>query len=144
LDAVVRHCLESLGGDRGFLVLKRGESLDFKVVRNWSREELDPGREPVSRSIVGEVLRQGQAMLIEDTLSDPRFAHLESVLKLKIRSVLAAPLWIDGRIVGALYLESRTLDRLFGPEQFALFGQLLELASRAIQASTRRLLLEQR
>ena len=41
LDAVVQHSLESLAGERGFLVLKKGDGLDFKVVRNWSRDELE-------------------------------------------------------------------------------------------------------
>ena len=43
LDVVVRHSLTLLRADRGFLVLLRGEAreLDFKVLRNWSREELE-------------------------------------------------------------------------------------------------------
>ncbi|NJL29292.1 MAG: hypothetical protein HC897_16110, partial [Thermoanaerobaculia bacterium] len=41
LDAVVGRALETLRADRGFLVLERGEGLDFKVVRNWSRAELE-------------------------------------------------------------------------------------------------------
>src|SRR5262245_3924958 len=49
LDAVVCRALEILPADRGFLVLKRHEELDFAVVRNWSRSELEDEREPVSR-----------------------------------------------------------------------------------------------
>ena len=39
LDAVVRHSLAILDGERGFLVLQRAEGLDYKVIRNWRRDE---------------------------------------------------------------------------------------------------------
>jgi transcriptional regulator with GAF, ATPase, and Fis domain len=144
LDAVVRHSLESLQGERGFLVLQRGEGLDFKVVRNWSRDELEGAGEPVSRSIVRRVLESGEPVLIEDALADRRYAHEESVLRMQIRSVLAAPLHVDGVPAGVLYLESSNLDRLFGPQQFELFLHTLELSSRALENCMERIVLEQR
>ncbi len=144
LDAVVNRSLSILRGDRGFLVLERGQGLDFKVVRNWSREELEKKGEPVSRSIVARVLEDGAPVLVEDALSDKRFGEAESILRKGIRSVLAAPLKVEGEIVGALYLESRSLDRLFGPEELELFHRILELSSRAIESCMRRILLQQR
>ena len=95
LDAVVRHSLETLRGERGFLVMQKGEGLEFKVVRNWSRAELEGDGEPVSRSIVRQVLKSGKPVLIEDALSDSRWAQSESILRMQIRSVLAAPLKVD-------------------------------------------------
>jgi Nif-specific regulatory protein/two-component system response regulator HydG len=144
LDAVVRHALSGCGAAMGFLVLQRGAGLDFKVVRNWSREQLEAGKEPLSRSIVAEVLRQGEPLLIEDASSDPRFGATDSVLAHRIRSVLAAPLRVEGRIAGVLYLESRSMEHLFGSEQLGLFLQILELSSRALESCMRRIVLEQR
>src|SRR5688572_5844384 len=72
LDAVVGHALEALGAGMGFLVLVQGEELDFKVVRNWSRDELASEREPLSRSIISEVMRRDEPLLVEDALADPR------------------------------------------------------------------------
>lgn len=144
LDLVVGESLDLLGGDRGFLVLQKGDSLDFKVVRNWSRAELEGAGEPVSRSIVARVLSGGEPVWVEDALADERFAEQDSVLRMGIRSVLAAPLSVEGEQVGALYLESRRVDRLFGEEHRELFLHILDLASRALEVATRRLLLEQR
>jgi GAF domain-containing protein len=48
LDTLVQRSLELLHAERGFLVLLRGPGLDFKVVRNWSTEELRGGQEIVS------------------------------------------------------------------------------------------------
>ncbi len=144
VDAVVRHSLEALRGERGFLVLQRGDELDFKVVRNWSRDELEGRGEPVSRSIVNRVLADGKPVLIEDALSDQRFAQTDSILRMQIRSVLAAPLEVDGVPSGVLYLESRTLDRLFGNAELALFKHILELSSPALETCMKRIVLEQR
>ena len=146
LDTVVLRALAILRADRGFLVLtdEETDALSFAVVRNWSREELEAGKEQVSRTILGEVLRGNEPMLIRDALSDPRFAGQRSVHELAIRSVLAAPLHLDGKQVGAFYLESRKLTRLFRPEDLELFRRLLALASRALEACAKRLVLEQR
>ncbi len=81
---------------------------------------------------------------MEDALADENFAEKESILRMGIRSVLAAPLEVEGEQVGALYLESRKIDRLFGEDERDLFLQILDLTSRALETSTRRLLLEQR
>lgn len=144
LDLVVGDALAITGGERGFLVLKRGaEGLDFKVVRNWKRRELE-GSEPVSRSIVASVLEEGRPVLVEDALADPRFAEQESVLRRGIRSVLAAPLSVEGEAVGVLYLESQSPDRLLGPVELDRFERVLDLASRALETATRRVLLEER
>jgi transcriptional regulator with GAF, ATPase, and Fis domain len=144
LDAIVRRSLEILCADRGFLVLRRGEELDFAVVRNWSPSELEADREPVSRAIVLEVLRQGQPLLVRDALADSRFSDRESVMTLQIRSVLAAPLEVESALAGALYLETSSIEHLFGPQQLELFRQVLRLSSRALQACARRIVLEQR
>ncbi|MEM9593794.1 MAG: sigma-54-dependent Fis family transcriptional regulator [Acidobacteriota bacterium] len=144
LDAVVHHALKTLRGERGFLVLQKGEGLDYKVIRNWRRDELEGDGEPISRSIVARVLERRQPELIEDALADHRFSKTDSVLRMRIRSVLAAPLEVDGEAVGVLYLEARSLDRLFGPRQFELFEHILELSSRALEGCIKRLVLEER
>ncbi|MEM8995230.1 MAG: sigma-54-dependent Fis family transcriptional regulator [Acidobacteriota bacterium] len=144
LDVVVRHALTIVRGQRGFLVLTRGEGLDFKVIRNWRRDELEGRREPISHSIIKQVLDDGQPILIEDALSDARFANTDSILRMRIRSVLAAPLRVDGKTVGVLYLESSNLDRLFGPAQLELFEHVLDISSRALRLGMQRIVLEQR
>jgi transcriptional regulator with GAF, ATPase, and Fis domain len=144
LDLLVRRALTLLGADRGFLVLKQGERLDYKVIKNWAPTEFEADRQPISRSIVAEVLARSSPLLIEDASQDLRFRQQESVKRLFIRSVLAAPIRVDGEAAAALYLESRSMKRLFAADDLGLFGDLVELASRALEACTRRALLERR
>jgi transcriptional regulator with GAF, ATPase, and Fis domain len=144
LDTLVQRSLAILAAERGFLVLTHGDALEFRVVRNWSREELEAAKDPVSRTIVAEVLRAPEPLLVEDALTDPRFSQSESVARLHIRSVLAAPLLVDGELVGALYLECRSIERLFLKEHLELFKRILDLSSPALESCTKRLMMEQR
>jgi Nif-specific regulatory protein len=144
LDTIVRHSLQLLGADRGFLVLMQGGTLDFKVCRNWSREELESGKEPISRSILQEVLANKSPLLVEDALSDERFGKKESVVSMQLRSVLAAPILLSDEPVGVLYLESRTPENLFEEEQLALFEEILSITARPIANGLRQILLAER
>ena len=144
LDTLVQRSLAILGAECGFLVLPHGEHLEFRVVRNWSREELESAKDPISRTIVSEVLRARTPLLVQDALTDPRFSKSESVARLNIRSVLAAPLLIDQAPVGALYLESRSVERLFLTEHLERFKRILDLSSQALESCTKRLVMEQR
>ncbi len=76
--------------------MQRDQGLDFKIVRNWSRDELEGAGEPVGRSIVRQVLSSGEPVLIKDAVTDQRYDQSESILRMQIRSVMAAPLEVDG------------------------------------------------
>jgi transcriptional regulator with GAF, ATPase, and Fis domain len=141
LDALMRTVLPFLGAERGFLVLlQKNGTLRFQVIKNWQQEELLSGKEHISRTVLSNILQGGSPILIEDALQDPRFESAESVRSLEIRSILAAPLTLAQRVVGALYLESRNPRKFFGQEEFKLFEEVLSLAHRILALISRSLL----
>jgi transcriptional regulator with GAF, ATPase, and Fis domain len=144
LDVLVWRSLSMLRGDRGFLVLTQGEVFNLKVVKNWSPQEYEGGKEPISRAILTEVIEQGTPLLIEDATKDRRFEMRQSVRDLVIRSVLAAPLFIEGQLSGVLYLESRSNRHFFTQAELLFFEKILELAGSAIGVCLRRIVLEER
>ncbi|MFN7973641.1 MAG: sigma-54-dependent Fis family transcriptional regulator [Acidobacteriota bacterium] len=144
LDVLMTRALALLGGERGFVVLRSDGPHRPRVVKNWTADDLQDGEEPISRSIVAEVLASARPILVRDALFDPRFGAMASVQELSVRSVLAAPLTLDGTIAGALYIERRAPDRFFGERELALFESILALSSRALQIGTKLLLLRER
>ena len=60
---------------------------------------------PLSRSIVDRLFQNGESFLLEDALSDVALKEQESVLALKIRSALCAPLIFNNQILGMIYLD---------------------------------------
>jgi two-component system, NtrC family, sensor kinase len=60
---------------------------------------------PLSRSIINRVLRSGESFLLEDALSEVSLKEQESVIGLRIRSALCAPLVYRNQIYGLIYLD---------------------------------------
>jgi len=74
----------------------------------------------VSATIVSEVLRGREAVLIVDSQSDERYDSAESIMMLQIRSAVAAPLIFRGEVLGILQVDSVDAARPFGQPDVAL------------------------
>ncbi|MBI4577866.1 MAG: response regulator [Planctomycetes bacterium] len=102
MDAI----LKSVKAERGFLFLVgEDEALEPVVVRTPFREdEHDPPA--VSRTVVNETIRNAAAILCYDATTDSRFKSGDSVISYGIKSVMCVPLVGQGRVLGAIYLDS--------------------------------------
>ncbi|MCK5506734.1 MAG: FHA domain-containing protein [Thermodesulfovibrionia bacterium] len=60
---------------------------------------------PLSKSIINRLLRSGESFLLEDALSDASFREQESIMALRVRSALCAPLIFRNQIYGLIYLD---------------------------------------
>ncbi len=61
---------------------------------------------PLSRSIVNRLFKNAEAFLLEDALNDMSLKNSDTIVGLKIRSVLCAPLISHKKIYGLIYLDS--------------------------------------
>jgi signal transduction histidine kinase len=108
LDAVCERTLdlilETIDCDRAYLLLSQGTQLVPKVVRH--REGCAASGEliPISRSMLAEVVRSGQAIATSDAMSDQRWAASVSVRVHAIRSAVTVPLQVGDNLVGAVQL----------------------------------------
>ena len=121
LEALMDEVIELSRVDKGFLILMESDLLRVKVARNLSRENIEDAIERVSDSIVAKVVRTQKPVIISDALDDPEFSSSESVVNLKLLSVMAAPLMHKGELFGVIYVgndrlvnrfEQRSLDTL--------------------------------
>jgi transcriptional regulator with GAF, ATPase, and Fis domain len=114
LERVMDTVIEVSGAERGFLILREGQGEDFrvKVSRNIDRESIRDARDKISSSLVKEVMTGGGSVLLTDAASDSRYKGRESILNMKLRSVLVVPLRYREQITGAIYLDNRfAVDR---------------------------------
>lgn len=110
LDTVMDIAMEALEAERGFILLKSGaNSPDFKEVcaRNISKNIISSIRE-LSSSVVNQVLKTKEPVLTMDARADQRFSGAESVMFHNIRSVICTPFILDNKLVGAIYMDSRS------------------------------------
>ncbi len=69
----------------------------------------DPVAPPfaISRSILHEAARVRRALLVASAPDDPRFLAAVSIRQIGIHSAICVPLYHDGRVEGAIYVDSR-------------------------------------
>ncbi len=65
-----------------------------------------PPEIPVSMTIVNQCLNQRKGICCRDPMSDPRFAHADSVVDLRMRSVLCVPILGRDGTAGVMHLDS--------------------------------------
>lgn len=146
LPRVLREILhlmsEMLGLNRGRIVLHDAGGHDYYIAHAYglTQEEVARGRYAPGEGITGQVIASGQLMLVRDIAHDPAFlgrAVLRSALPPEPVSFVAAPVRVEGRVVGALACHRILLrDRPLSDEitmmkiMATLVGQLLTLHER--------------
>ncbi|MFV1859126.1 MAG: GAF domain-containing protein, partial [Anaerolineales bacterium] len=134
LSEVIDTIIRLTGAERAFLMLhnEAGE-LEFKIARNWEQESLDKKDYEVSRTLIDRVLEEGEAVLTTNALEDPRFGAQESVVAYNLRSVLAVPLKVKGKLTGVIYADNKVRAGLFTETDRALLSGFANQAAVALE-----------
>ncbi len=135
LERVMDIAIQAVDGERGFLVLTEGEgnnNLSVRTARNISPEAA-LSISDISRSIVHGVIDSQQGVLTVDAQTDPRFSGSESVIFKQIRAVMSVPFILRGKLLGAIYLDSKTKREGFTDDSLAFLKSFSNLAAVAIE-----------
>lgn len=137
LDAIIRRtvdgAVEVTGAQRGALLLpdERGV-LVVRQARGRDRKDL-PSDVRYSRGVVGKVWTSGLPHLTAD-FDAPQGGGLgQSVLDLRLLSILAVPLVVRDRPIGVLYVDSTATTKEFTQGEQAVFTALAGMASVALE-----------
>ena len=109
LDALI----EVVRADKGFVLVLNDGTPQVLKARNFQRENVADAVERLSDTIVRRVLETRQPLCIEDALHDSQFNASESVVSLKLASVMCLPLVMRGELLGAIYVGNDKLTNLF-------------------------------
>ncbi len=141
LSEVMDIAIETVGAERGFLVLLEGDEISVRVARGMDKEDVE-NPEEISYTILKEVVKTKKPVLTANAKSDPRFSGAQSVLLYNILSIVAVPLIKKGRLVGVIYLDSRTQKRTFTEHDLLFLSSFADLAAIAIENAEAREKLE--
>ncbi len=151
LEAMLDDVIELTHAQKGFLILvegadvvptpgassQAGASVEKKLVvraaRNVRREALTDGEGAISDSIVRQTIQTGRPIIVSDALADTTFGQSESVIAMKLSSVMCAPLVSQGEVIGALYVGNDKVKHLFERTQLELLGIFASQASLILQ-----------
>ncbi len=126
LSTLLDSVLELTGAARGMVLLvdpsKEGESpIEVRASRNVASSAFGGSAgEGISDSIVRQVIETKRPVIVSDALTDTTFGQSESVIALKLSSVMCAPLLNHGAVIGALYVANDEVKSLFERKQLDL------------------------
>lgn len=81
----------------------------------------------ISRTMMREVVDKKRSFLTKDAASDARFSAQESIIASGVHSAMAAPLFDNDRILGVVYLDSRSPFVAYGSDELQLLTLLANM-----------------
>src|SRR5262249_8110391 len=104
LETLLDDVIEITGADRGVVLLVdpvegEGARPRVRASRNVNQETIEDASGAISDSIVKHVIETKRPIIVSDALNDTTFGKSESVLALKLSSVMCAPLMSQGEVV---------------------------------------------
>jgi transcriptional regulator with GAF, ATPase, and Fis domain len=105
----------------------------IRASRNVKREAIAETTGAISDSIVRKVIETGRPVIVSDALSDSQFKTSESVLALRLSSVMCAPLVSQGHVQGVLYVGNDRVKGLFDRNQLDVLSIFAAQASTILQ-----------
>lgn len=137
LAKLMRIVLENAGARRGVLVINRGDELWIEAEGRVDEEVTYP-RTPVdgdprlSAAIIHYAARTGESVVLDDAAREGPFTFDPYITRHRTRSVLAAPLFNQGRLIALMYLENDLTVGAFTPGRLEVLKLLLAQAALSI------------
>ena len=135
LGEVLEIAMQTLDAERGFILLTSQDHPDgFEVKSSTNFTERQIGElVRISTSVVQEVLRGGEPVLVYEALEDERYRETESIVLEQIQSIACVPLRIKTRQIGAIYLDSLTKRGRFTRDHLPFLQAFANQAAVAIE-----------
>lgn len=136
-DDVIRQALdraiEVTGAQRAILLQGDGDGvLVTRMAREAGARDL-PLDQRYSRSVADRVWTQGEPQLMVDAEDQSASALGQSILDLRLLSIMAVPLPVKGENLGVLYVDSTVQAKEFTKADFAVFNALGAMVAVALQ-----------
>src|SRR5580698_5587928 len=142
LEAMLDAVIEVTGAEKGLILLMDGVDSGgpasenkplIRASRHVKHESITDTAGVISDSIVRQVLDTGRAVIVSDALTDSQFGKSESVLALRLSSVMCAPLVAQGHVSGAMYVGNDRVKGLFERSQLDVLSIFAGQASLIFQ-----------
>ena len=116
----------------GGAVLLFDDTEEFSSAVGWDRVQGPAHPVRVSRTVVQRIRRDGVGLVVSDVSGDTTLAHVQTLAELHVNSVLCVPLLVSGKVVGAIYLDSKSATRHFDEGHLQVMTAVAGIASLAL------------
>lgn len=139
LEEVMDTVIHLTNAERGYLMLldEGTDSFVIRTSRNRGRRALPEEDVIFSRSIAHAAIDQAEPIITSNAQSDPRFQGLQSVSVNNLRSIMAIPLVLQGKVIGVLYADNPVAQGVFTQEIVPVLSAFAAQAAIAIDNAKR-------
>jgi sigma-B regulation protein RsbU (phosphoserine phosphatase) len=113
--------------DRSCLMTRESGEWQISTQRFGKNPQLTGESFEISSSLIGELEKNHEALLVENRFADRRFQASESLQKQNVSSILCAPLWNNKKVFGFLYADLIMSERSFAYSDLEMFAILANL-----------------
>jgi diguanylate cyclase (GGDEF)-like protein len=133
IQQILELAVESCGAQRGAIVTFRSGKYKVEMARHRSGVKLRKEERGISKTVLMTVEKTRQRVLCNEATTEARFRLVDSVQRLKLRSILCIPILLHDKPVGALYLDDPARATAFGEREVEVAEILTGHASIAIE-----------
>ncbi len=133
LDNAIDAIMQVTKAQRGFLMIhdELASVLQVLVARGIDGETIES--EGYSTTIVNQVVETRQPLLTNNAQFDTRFNAGASIIMRGLRAILCAPMMVQDRLIGVVYVDTAMKTGAFRPNDMSLMMAVSGLAARAIE-----------
>lgn len=136
-DQVLQDAMDSVmavtHAERGVLMIADATgALAVRVARNTSGETLKQ-HDTYSTTIVNQVIETRQTLLTNNAMFDDRYTPGQSIIMRQLRAILCAPMLVQDRLVGVVYVDTAMRSGIFTDADRSLLTAVAGLAGTAIE-----------
>jgi signal transduction protein with GAF and PtsI domain len=115
-----------------YLLEQESESLVLEATTGLATEAVGQARLQLGEGLTGWAAQEGQAVAVADAGLDPRYKYLPETKETRFQSLLAVPLVNQGRVIGAMNVQTRIYHQ-FSDDEIELLGLIADLAAGALE-----------
>lgn len=117
--------IEAVSAERGLVMTLEGDQLVPRAVHGESFR--------ISTTVRDRVVQEKASLLVRDTQQEEALRAQQSIYQQRIRSLMAAPLQTENRVIGLVYVDATALGRTFEPDDLNLLTVLANVAAIRIE-----------
>lgn len=133
LKRVMDRVIELMHASRGFVVLVEPGTGELQVRMAAGDTKEEEARQFLgSRTVVEQVISSAKPVLSTDASLDDRFKGQQSVILHNLRSIIAVPLNVKGKVIGAVYVDNPFRSGIFEDQDKEFLQAIADLAAISI------------
>src|SRR5919106_1809018 len=141
LDQLMRKIIDVLAkeiqAERALIILRHPITGEMRIANSTANVDTSTLEDAIlfSKTIVSDVVNKGKSIFSRDVIKDGTYSKADSVMNLKIRSLMCVPLIAkqNGDIIGTVYVDNRSVGNIFSKEDLTLLESFATLAGMAIE-----------